>query len=130
MNTRIAAAALTAAALLALTGCNSDDDKSAPSPTPSVDMSSIDAAQGFPPKPDAAHQAIYIAALKAVDPAYDGDPDKAVSEGRNQCQSLNSGAPNADHLAALRLGNDAHPLTDAQGKAINAVLQTTLCPKK
>jgi type IV secretory pathway VirB10-like protein len=132
MRTRIAAAALAAAALLALTACSSsdNDDKATPTKTPSVDQSSIDAAAGIPPKPDAAHQAIYLAALKAVDPTLAADPEKAVREARNQCSTLNSGGDPTGHTAATRIGNDAHPLTDAQGMAINAALRASLCPKK
>jgi hypothetical protein len=42
---------------------------------------------------------------------------------------LNGGVKDPDHLAAERFGNDAHPLTDTQGKALNAALRATLCPK-
>jgi type IV secretory pathway VirB10-like protein len=92
-------------------------------------MSSAAAAAGVPPKPDAAHQAIYLAALKAVDPTLAADPDKAVREGRNQCSTLNGGGDPTGHTAATRFGNDVHPLTDTQGMAINAALQTAVCPK-
>jgi ABC-type Fe3+-hydroxamate transport system substrate-binding protein len=130
MRTRIAAAALAAAALLALTACNSNDDSksSAPSSTPSANTSSIDAA-GLPPKPDAATQRVLLAAVESVDPALADDPDKTVDAARNQCQSLNGGAANPDHLAAQRFGNDSHPLTDTQGKALNIALRASLCPK-
>jgi hypothetical protein len=133
MRTRIAAVAIAAAALLTLTACNSNDDDSkspASSSTPSADASSSDAAAGgIPPKPDAATQRLLLAAVESVDPALADDPDKTVDAARNQCQSLNGGAADPDHLAAERFGNDAHPLTDAQGKALNVALRATLCPK-
>lgn len=31
-------------------------------------------------------------------------------------------------ISPKRFGNDAHPLTDAQGKAINVALRATMCP--
>jgi hypothetical protein len=131
MRTRIAAAAIAAAALLTLTACNSDDNKSsAPSSTPTVDMSSAAAAAGIPPKPDAAKQAVLIAALKAVDPTLADDPGKTTDAARNQCSTLNGGGDPSGHTAAQRFGNDTHPLTDAQGMAINAALQIALCPKQ
>lgn len=132
MRTRIAAAALAAAALLALTACNSSDDKSdsKATSTPTADISSAEAAAGIPPKPDAAKQAVLIAALKAVDPALADDPDKTTDAARNQCSTLAGGGDPSGHTAAQRFGNDTHPLTDAQGMAINAALQIALCPKQ
>jgi hypothetical protein len=131
MRTRIAAAAIAAAALLTLTACNSDDNKSsAPNSTPTVDISSAEAAAGIPAAPDAAKQAVLLAAIAAVDPSLANNPDKAVRNSRNQCQALDAGTANPDHAAAQRFGNDAHPLTDAQGAALNAALRATLCPKK
>jgi hypothetical protein len=134
MHTRIAAAALAAAAaLLSLAACNgSDDDSKAPAPpkTPTaVDTASMEAALGIPPKPSGAKRAAYLAAIKAVDPYLVADPDKAISHGRDQCMQPNGGVKDPDHLAAERFGNDAHPLTDTQGKALNAALRATLCPK-
>jgi hypothetical protein len=132
MRTRIAAVAIAAAALLALTACNSNDDSksAASSSTPSAEASSSDAAAGgIPPKPDAATQRLLLAAVESVDPALADDPAKTVDAARNQCQSLDGGAADPDHLAAQRFGNDTHPLTDAQGKALNVALRATLCPK-
>jgi hypothetical protein len=131
MRTRLTAAAVAAAALLTLAACSSNsDDKAAPSTTPSVDVSSIQANLGFPPEPTGAKRTAYLAAIKAVDPYLITNPDKAITHGRDQCQSMDSGATNPHHSAAERFGNDMHPLTDAQGKAIDAALRLTLCPKK
>lgn len=148
MRTRLTAAALTAAALLALTACSSGDGDgdaggtaapsatgtvgSAPaadSPGASTSAAADKAVPGIPAKPTGPRRAAYLAALKAVDPAIVRDPDGAVADGRNQCTSLNGGARNPDHSAAERFGDDTHPLTDTQGKAINLALRATLCPK-
>lgn len=114
---------MTAAALIALTACSSSssDDK----PTPSVDMSSIQSAAGIPAKPEGTARTTYLAAIKAVDPTLVADPDKAIDAGRNQCGSI--ATDQSGHLAAERFGNDAHPLTDTQGQALNAALKATLC---
>lgn len=138
MHTRLAAAALAAAALLALTACSSsdsNDDKAAPSQTPSVTSTSAAGATeksipGIPDKPTGAKRDAYIAAIAAVDPTLTADPDKAITNGRNQCTSLDGGARDVDHSAAERFGTGTHPLTDDQGKAINAALRLTLCPKQ
>lgn len=129
MRTRIVAAALAAAALLALTACSSSDDSKAttPSATPSADTSSTEAAAGNPPKIDAGTQSVLINALKVIDPALAADPDKAVSNGQAQCSTLASGGDPTGHTAATRFGDAAHPLTDAQGMAINAALTAVLC---
>lgn len=129
MRTRLTAAALAAVAILTLAACN-DSKPPAPPKTPTaVDTASIEASLGIPPKPTGAKRTAYLAAIKAVDPTLVADPDKAIDAGRNQCQQLNVGMTNPDHAAAQRFGNDAHPLTDAQGKALNAALRATLCPK-
>ncbi|MFJ1581770.1 DUF732 domain-containing protein [Streptomyces sp. NPDC088197] len=141
MRTRLTAAALAAAALLALTACSSsdsNDDKGQASPTTPVPTTTVGAAPttttkhipGFPDAPTGAKRTAYLAALRVVDPAIVADPDKAITAGRNQCTSLDGGARNPDHSAAERFGNDARPLSDAQGKLINAALRQTICPKK
>jgi hypothetical protein len=131
MRTRITAAAIAAAAFLTLTACNSDDsdDDTNGKTAPTVDMSSIQSAAGFPAEPTGAALTAYLAAIKAAAPSLTDDPGKLIRHGQNQCQAMNSGAANADHAAAERFGNDVTPLTDAQGQAINAALRLTLCPK-
>ncbi|MFJ2900671.1 hypothetical protein ACIO87_38185 [Streptomyces sp. NPDC087218] len=57
------------------------------------------------------------------------DEQKAIDAGRNQCSSLAKPNDKIDWLVVQRFGNDAHPLTDAQGKALNATLRKTMCPK-
>lgn len=130
MRKPITAAALAAATLLALTACSSDSGSSAAQPSDSATASSAPAIDtGIPPEPTGAKRTALIAALKAVDPYIAEDEAKAIDHARNQCSSLNGGAANVDHSAAVRFGDDTHPLTDAQGKAINAALQASLCPK-
>lgn len=87
-------------------------------------MSSIDASVGIPPKPVGAARDAYLAAIKAVDPQLVADPDKAISNGRNQCSTLNDGGANPNHAAAVRFDT-----TDTEGALLNAALRTTLCPK-
>ncbi|MEU8473750.1 hypothetical protein [Streptomyces hygroscopicus] len=122
--------ALAAAGLLALTACDSGDDKAddKPNPTPSVDMSKIQKEAGIPPEPTGAKRAALIAALKAIDPQIVADEDKAISNARNQCSSLHNGGKRPDYFAAQRFGNDQHPVSEANGKLINAALRKTLCP--
>ncbi|WP_405912778.1 hypothetical protein OG760_17300 [Streptomyces sp. NBC_00963] len=109
-----------------MTGCSSDDKKDdaklAASSAPAADT-------GIPPKPTGADRDAYLKVVKAVDPALVTDEDKAIGAGRNQCSSLNGDGKAPDHFAAERFRNDAHPLTGAQGKALNAALRKTLCPK-
>ncbi|KOY50429.1 MULTISPECIES: hypothetical protein [unclassified Streptomyces] len=141
MKRTTAIAVLVAATLAAsLTACgDSSDDKAAPSTPPTATTTAPKPAQsatasagkpvnGIPPKPTGAEREAYLAAIKAVAPNAAADPDKAIDAGRNQCSALNGGAQNVDHSAAQRFGNDAHPLTDGQGKAINVALRATMCP--
>lgn len=134
MRTRIAAAVVAATAVVALAACSSkggDDKPMATATTVSAPAATTtDAAvPALPPAPTGAERVAYLAAIKSVDPALVADPDKAVQAGRNQCQAINGGAADPNHLAAERFGNDARPLTDTQGAAINAALRLTICPK-
>jgi predicted small lipoprotein YifL len=137
------AAVLVAAALaFSLTACGeSGDGKKADSAKPGTPAATSAVPQpsaaspsaskpgsGIPPKPTGAERDAYLAAIKVVAPNAAADPDKAIDAGRNQCMALNGGAKNPDHSAAQRFGSDAHPLTDAQGKAINVALRATMCP--
>ncbi|MFF4672300.1 hypothetical protein ACFY1C_20985 [Streptomyces sp. NPDC001279] len=123
--------ATTAAALLALTACSTGeaDVKPLPVPTKTVDHAAAEKAAGIPPEPTGDARDAYLDAIAAVDPQIIVDEQKAIDAGRNQCSSLAKPNGKIDWLAAQRFGNDAHPLTDAQGKALNAALRKTLCPK-
>ncbi|WP_262705536.1 MULTISPECIES: hypothetical protein [Streptomyces] len=130
MPRHIAIAAIAAACLLALTACDSDDkaDNSEASATPSVDKSKIEKDLGIPPEPTGAKRSALLAALKVIDPQIVADEDKAIDAARNQCSAINGGAAKLDWSASQRFGNDAHPVSEANGKLINAALRKTLCP--
>ncbi|MET9923317.1 MULTISPECIES: hypothetical protein [unclassified Streptomyces] len=135
-------AALLAAALLVLSACTPEEDNAAPAPAASTsaaqeqpaddadsgESSDAERAAGIPDAPTGADRAAYLAAVKAVDPRIVEDEEKAIDAGRNQCSHLAAPNDKSDWLAAQRFGNDARPLTDAQGKALNAALRATLCP--
>lgn len=139
MRTRLAATAVTAAALLCLAACSSGGNDKAAAPS-SSDTAGVPAATSpagtaipsstasLPAAPNAVVRAGYLAALKAVDPALAADPDQSVRTGRTQCAQLDSDPETADHVAAERFSTPGHPLTDAQGKLIDVALHTTLCP--
>ncbi|MDT0432792.1 DUF732 domain-containing protein [Streptomyces salyersiae] len=126
--------AVTAAALLALTGCSADDDADA-KPTQAATTadtgksSDAEKSAGIPDAPTGAERDAYLAAIKAAAPTAVEDEEKAIDAGRNQCSSLNGGGADPDGAAAQRFGNDAAPLTVEQGKALNAALRATLCPE-
>ncbi|MFI6860174.1 hypothetical protein ACIBKZ_09710 [Streptomyces sp. NPDC050421] len=127
---RPAAVLLAAAALLALTACSAEDNaKPAPSSSaPTVNHAAAEEAAGIPPAPTGPDRAAYLAAIKKVDARIVEDEEKAIDAGRNQCSSLAGGGNKLDWAAAQRFGNDARPLTDVQGKALNDALRKTLCP--
>ncbi|MGW1410987.1 hypothetical protein [Streptomyces sp. NPDC002403] len=126
-----AAVLLAAAALLALTACSAEEkDVTKPAPKETtVDHSAAEKAAGIPPAPIGDARDAYLDAIAAVDPQIIVDEQKAIDAGRNQCSSLAHPTDKIDWAAAQRFGNDAHPLTDAQGKALNEALRKTLCPK-
>ncbi|MFE7113580.1 hypothetical protein ACFU98_46790 [Streptomyces sp. NPDC057575] len=117
-----AAVLLAATALLALTACSAEEkDVTKPAPKETtVDHSAAEKAAGIPPAPIGNDRDAYLDAIAAVDPQIIVDEQKAIDAGRNQCSSLAKPNDKADWLAAQRFGNDARPLTDAQGKALNA----------
>ncbi|MER7697025.1 hypothetical protein [Streptomyces sp. NPDC096095] len=142
-RTTILPAALLAAALFALTACGTEPEPDAPAAGPSASApaaeqtteeadtgksSDAEKSAGIPDAPTGADRAAYLAAIKAVDPRIVEDEEKAIDAGRNQCSHLAAPNDKSDWLAAQRFGNDARPLTDAQGKALNAALRATLCP--
>ncbi|MFD2119977.1 hypothetical protein ACFSNO_10735 [Streptomyces cirratus] len=108
MNHRTATAVLSVViAAAGLTACGSDKDTDQPvakkppaaapstaavpsaAGSPSASAAPAPNGKGIPPKPDAATQAKYIAALAAIDPdIVNTKPDKAVDRGRNQCESI------------------------------------------
>ncbi|MET9922623.1 hypothetical protein ABZZ04_37000 [Streptomyces sp. NPDC006435] len=134
--------AASAAALLALTACSADEkDVTKPAPEasaptaeePPVDdsgkSSDAERAEGIPDAPIGDARDAYLDAIAAVDQRLIVDEQKAIDAGRNQCSSPAKPNDKIDWTAAQRFGNDAQPLTDAQGKALNEALRKSLCPK-
>jgi hypothetical protein len=143
-GTRTAAAALLAAAVLTLgaTACSSggghDKDAAGKGPgtatapaTAPTGTGTVSGATpgtgGLPTLADGPRKDAFLAAVRAVDPALAADPDRAVANGRTQCKRIATDPETADHLTAERFGSPDHPLTDAQGAAINSALKLTLC---
>jgi hypothetical protein len=99
------------------------------------EWASIEASQGFPPKPDPKTTAAYIAGLKAINVAIVGkhSNDVMVSRGRDQCQSVHL-YPN-DRAKLLDLTNRRFTAPDAPdgfglaaaGKILD-VVHKNLCP--
>ncbi|MGW1710836.1 hypothetical protein ACWCP8_36560 [Streptomyces sp. NPDC002206] len=124
---------LAAVAVLSLAACSAEDNAkpaaTKSSSAPAVTQSATAEAARIPPVPTGADRAVYLRAIAAVDPRIVEDEDKAIDAGRNQCSALSAGGAKVDWSAAQRFGNDARPLTDAQGKQLNAALRGTLCPE-
>ncbi|WP_406737369.1 hypothetical protein OG365_03315 [Streptomyces sp. NBC_00853] len=152
MNHRTATAILSAViAAAALTACGSDTATDKPSaktppatapstPAAPVATSSSSAAaetpkgKEIPPKPDAATQAKYIAALTAIDPdIVNTKPDKAVDRGRNQCETI-ANFPKDEQkqvdLTNQRFTSPNHPdgFGPAKAAKIRDAVHTHLCP--
>ncbi|MEV0992740.1 hypothetical protein [Streptomyces sp. NPDC049949] len=153
MNHRTATAVLTVVmATAGLTACGSDKETGQPAPkTPppaaapsnpvAPEASSKPSAateapksKGIPPKPDAAAQAKYIAALTAIDPdIVNTKPDKAVDRGRNQCETI-ANFPKDDQkqidLTNQRFTSPNHPdgFGPATAAKIRDAVHTHLCP--
>ncbi len=147
MRTHHTLAIVTAAALLALTGCAdadadhagmSDEGKpkpsaSTPASTPTADPEAARSAAGIPPSPAPAQRAIYLAALNKIDPEIvGGNDDKAVSRGLNQCQSMKDEKDPTKRVESTnrRFIGPNHPDGFGPTKAafILAAVQTNLCP--
>ncbi|SDN08935.1 hypothetical protein [Actinacidiphila guanduensis] len=139
---RTAAAAVLAAAVLTLgaTACSSGGghDEDAAGKDPGTATAPATAPTGTAPVAtpgtgglttlaDGPRKDAFLAAVRAVDPALAADPDRALANGRTQCKRIATDPETADHLTAERFGSPDHPLTDAQGAAINSALKLTLC---
>ncbi|WP_392900937.1 hypothetical protein [Streptomyces sp. LN699] len=146
MRTRHTVTLLTAAGLLALTGCSEAvtsepkaDDKVAASPSASQSsiapeaLSSAAAGAGIPPSPAPEQRAIYLAALNKIDPEIvNGKEDKAVSRGLTQCQSMKDEKDPTKRVESTnrRFIGPNHPDGFGPTKAafILVAVQTNLCP--
>ncbi|MFI5762489.1 hypothetical protein [Streptomyces sp. NPDC051563] len=138
--------ALTGAGILALAGCGSDSETPAPampstSTVPSADPSGRPGADptaarpdsGLPPSPAPAQRAAYLAALNAIDPEIvNGQDDKAVSRGLDQCQSMKGEKDPTKRVAGAnqRFIGPNHPngFGPVKSTLIVAATQTNLCP--
>lgn len=152
MNHRTATAVLSAVIVAAaLTACGSDKSTDRPSaktppaaspsaatsPEPTSSPSAAAEApkgKGIPPKPDAATQAKYIAALTAIDPdVVNTKPDKAVDRGRNQCETIANFPTDKQKQTDLtnqRFTSPTHPdgFGPAKAAKILDAVHTHLCP--
>ncbi|MFF1409210.1 hypothetical protein ACFVX6_05325 [Streptomyces sp. NPDC058289] len=138
--------ALTGAGILALTGCGSDSDaptpdkpststvpSADPSARPSADPSAARPDSGLPPSPAPAQRAAYLAALNKIDPEIvNGNDDKAVSRGLDQCQSMKGEKDPAKRVAGAnqRFIGPNHPdgFGPVKSALIVATVQANLCP--
>ncbi|GAA3956807.1 hypothetical protein GCM10022384_07410 [Streptomyces marokkonensis] len=132
MNTRTAAAALAAGALLALTACSSSDDEADTKPkAPATEQEptqaeTADAAKGtgLPPRPTGEKRQQLLDALAKAAPDVVRYEDKAVDAARNQCSAFGEGVKRPDWLASQRFTYKDVTTTEAQGKQINQALKS------
>lgn len=126
MKRTATAAVMSAAALLALTACSSDETAPEAKPSATAPAPTTPAAapkSGLPPKPTGQVRADLLAALKAVAPDTVRYEDKAVDAARNQCQAINGNGAKLDWTASQRFTYKDVTTTEAQGKAINEALK-------
>lgn len=89
---------------------------------------------GLVPTPDKTTADAYVKALEAIDPEIvDGNPARAVSRGRNQCDSIRNFPDDREKLidhVQIRFNTDRHPNGfDRQTSAkILDVVRAHLCP--
>ncbi|MFD7662079.1 hypothetical protein [Streptomyces sp. NPDC059788] len=99
---------------------------------PSKAIEDAEQRLGIPPKPNAATQARYIAALDAISrDIVNGKPERAVSRGRSTCGSIHSFPK--DHAKQVDLTRQrfsgATQFDAAQSEKILQAVHTHLCPK-
>ncbi|MEV5599664.1 DUF732 domain-containing protein [Streptomyces sp. NPDC052496] len=138
----LSAALVAAAGLTACGGSAKSESRPAASPTgsgapsadqaPSKAIADAEARLGIPPKPDAATQARYIAALDAISrDIVNGKPERAVSRGRSTCGTVHSFPK--DHAKQVdqtkQRFSGATQFTPEQAEKILQAVRTHLCPK-
>lgn len=132
-------APLAVAVALLAAGCGSASDTgtsttTVPTGLPSEVMSSIEADNGIPPKPDAATQAAFVEALDSIDPDIaHGDEEKAVSRARDTCSSVKANPDDRDKLVQvtnMRFTSPDHPdgFGTAKATKILAAVRKHICP--
>lgn len=125
-----------AAALLltfSVTACTGAQDVGGA--TPQVDGSTgPPPSVGLVPTPDESTAAEYVKALEAIDPEIvDGNPTRAVSRGRNQCDSVRNTPDDRERLidqVQIRFNSDRHPNgfdRETSAKILD-VVRAHLCP--
>jgi hypothetical protein len=131
---RLVPAVVASGALLVLeTACGSSQPTAAPPPS-TTPAPPAEAAVGIPPKPDAATQRAYLAALTAIDPdIVHGKEDTAVNRGRDQCSSVKewpTDQPKLVDLTQQRFTSPGHPegFGPAKSAQILAAVRKYLCP--
>lgn len=89
---------------------------------------------GIAPQPDESTAAEYIKALEAINPEIvDGNPSRAVSRGRNQCDSIRNYPDDRERLidfVQIRFNTDKHPNgfdRETSAKILD-VVRAHLCP--
>lgn len=146
MHTRLTAAAITAAALLALTACSaSDSTKSAadtaPTATVSIDtdlskeiLESAAANAGIPPEPTGQQRDDYLAAVRAIAPAL-ADTEmysdaSLLSLGRDACQLMHQTTTDAGRLsnAQAALSSSIWSATSGQAQQLIDAAHEDICP--
>ncbi|MFH8410309.1 DUF732 domain-containing protein [Streptomyces sp. NPDC018019] len=138
----LSAALVAAAGLTACGGGAKGESRPSAAPTgagtpsaeqaPSKAIADAEARLGIPPKPDAATQARYIAALDAISrDIVNGKPERAVSRGRSTCGTIHSFPK--DHAKqvdqARQRFSGATQFSAAQAEKILQAVHTHLCPK-
>lgn len=139
MRTPQIATLLATVTLFALTGCASEPEADArPAPvasTPSAPPGATGPADtaGVPPAPTGDKRVIYLATLGGIDPEIvNGDDDKAISRGRDQCTAMKDEKDPSERVAQVErrfIGPD-HPngFGPTKSALILATVQANICP--
>lgn len=122
MNTRTAAVACLAGALLALTACSSSD---APDAEATPSSAETTRSSALPPEPTGKERQELLDALAEAAPDVVRYEDKAIDAARNQCSSLTSkgAAKSPAWTASQRFTYRDVTTTEEQGERINEALR-------
>lgn len=119
-------------ATVAVTGCSGDRvNNGFDNPGPTQAAPSL---FGTVPEPDKSTSDAYLTALEAIDPEIvDGNPGRALSRGRNQCDSIRNFPDDRERLidhVRIRFNSDKHPEGFDREKSaqILDVVRAHLCP--
>jgi uncharacterized protein DUF732 len=124
-----------AVATVAVSACANAREPALPvTPAPTANADAVDPAAP-PPKPDAANEAAYLAALKRISPELVAGHDEAtmVNRGRDVCTSVQQWPDDNSKLlrsANQRFTSPLHPegFGDATASKILAAVRTYICP--